>query len=147
MRLRGYLCGLVGAGVLTAIHQLGQRVRDDAPRMDVMGMRALGHAVRGTGNEPPPAPRLFQLALAGDVTANATYYAFIPAGTRAATWTRAVLLGVAAGVGALLLPRHIGLGDPPHSDELTNQAMTVSWYLAGALATAAAAELTRRHDP
>ncbi len=145
MRLRGYLCGLVGAGVLTGIHQIGRRVRSDAPRMDEMGMRALGRAMRGAGAEPP-RDSLYQLALAGDLTANATYYSFIPARTSAATWTRAVLLGTAAGVGALLLPRHVGLGDPPHSDRLANQLMTVSWYLAGALATAAVAELTSRRD-
>jgi hypothetical protein len=75
--------------------------------------------------------------------ANAAYYAAIPANSSAATWTRAALLGLAAGAGAYLLPSRLGLGEPPNSEHVGNAVMTVSWYLAGALATAACAEALR----
>jgi hypothetical protein len=58
-------------------------------------------------------------------------------------WPRAVALGLAAGIGALVLPRRLGLGDPPRSFRPANQVMTVAWYLLGALATAAAAKPLR----
>ena len=73
--------------------------------------------------------------------ANAVYYAAVPARTKQATWARAAALGLSAGIGALMLPRPMGLGDAPHSEQRANQAMTVAWYVAGALAAAAAANL------
>ena len=92
------------------------------------------------GVEPPDDRRLHRWTLAGDLAANSLYYAAVPAATRGATWTRAAVLGLAAGLGALLLPRRMGIGDPPHSTGLPNQVMTVAWYVAGALAAAAVAE-------
>lgn len=136
--------GAVGAGVLTTIHQAAQRVRDDAPRMDLVGMRVMARGMAESGAEVPDDDHLYNLTLAGDLVSNAVYYSAIPATTRKATWRRAIGLGLIAGVGALMLPRYFGAGDPPHSDSVANQLMTVAWYLAGALATAAAADLMRR---
>jgi hypothetical protein len=64
---------------------------------------------------------------------NSAYYAL------ATTWKRGVVLGLAAGVGALVLPQRMGLGDPPKSDRLSNKVMTVAWYVVGGLAAAATA--------
>jgi hypothetical protein len=41
-----------------------------------------------------------------------------------------------AGVGPLVLPRPIGLGDPPHAEDCATQAMTVAWYERGGLTAA-----------
>lgn len=131
--------GAVGATVLTLIHEKARRAHPDAPRMDLVGMRALRQALRALGQRVPPRQQVHRLALAGDLIANSIYYAAIPARTTTATWVRGALLGTAAGVGALTLPAQMGLGDPPKSDRPTNQAMTIAWYLAGALAASAAA--------
>jgi hypothetical protein len=77
---------------------------------------------------------------------NSVYYAAVAAPTRRATWTRAVVLGAAAGIGALLLPEPMGLGPPPHSEHRGNQLMTLTWYLAGALTAAAVASRFARPD-
>ena len=53
-------------------------------------------------------------------------------------FTRGIAMGLAAGAGALVLPRRLGLGDAPKSDHLPNQIMTVAWYLVGGLAAASA---------
>ena len=125
------------------MHEVGRRVRPDAPRMDIVGMRALAASFAGARLEPPAEGRLHRMTLMGDLVANSLYYAAVPASTRRATWTRAALLGLAAGAGALMLPRPMGLGDPPHSRGLPNQVMTVAWYVAGALAAALAADAMR----
>jgi hypothetical protein len=109
--------------------------------MDVLGMRALRRFTPPLRHEPPSSSRLRRWALAGDLIANTMYYSAVPARSREATWTRAAALGLSAGAGALLLPRQAGLGEPPHSERLANQAMTVAWYVAGALASAAVANL------
>ncbi len=111
--------------------------------MDLLGMRALRQLFRSAGWRVPPAAQVRQLTLAGDLLANSLYYAAVSAPTAQQTWLRAVVLGGGAGAGALLLPRPLGLGDPPKSDRLANQVMTVAWYLAGALAAAAVANALR----
>ena len=93
-------------------------------------------------SDGPDAGGLHGLALIGDLVSNLLYYAAIPARTPAANWARAIALGTAAGLGALLLPERVGLGKPPHADSLANQLMTVKWYLAGAVTTAVVATWT-----
>lgn len=135
---RSFAAGMVGAAALTSVHQLARTVSSDAPRMDVVGSRAIVKTIEATGGAVPSMPALDRMALAGDLLCNAAYYSLIACGGRGQLWTRAVTLGVAAGVGALVLPRYLGLGDPPRSYRPANQIMTVAWYLIGALAAAAA---------
>ena len=137
------LAGIAGALALTTVHQLARRVSAKAPRMDVVGERAIFATSEALGRRPPSEPAAYRLALAGDLLANTAYYSMIACGREARLWTRAVTLGVGAGVGALLLPQRIGLGIPPRSWERSNQAMTVGWYLIGALTTACTAECLR----
>jgi hypothetical protein len=137
--LRSMTSGAVGALTLTAIHEAARRRLAYAPRMDVVGMRALRQLVPALRHEPPRSSRLHRLALAGDLLANTLYYSAIPARDAATTWTRAALLGLAAGAGAVLVPARAGLGNPPNSEMRANQAMTIAWYVAGALAAAVAA--------
>jgi hypothetical protein len=130
--------GAIGAAGLTVLHELARRRVTNAPRMDLMGMRALRRMAPQLREPYISSERLHTVALAGDLLCNSLYYAAIPGRTPASTWTRAAFLGLAAGFGALLLPEPMGLGPPPHSDRPSNQAMTVIWYVAGPIATAAA---------
>ena len=129
------LSGMAGAATLTAVHQAARRVTDSAPRMDVVGMRAIARGREAQGSDTSTEssaenPALYNLALAGDLFFNSAYYSM------ATTWTRGAALGVLAGVGALLLPQKLGLGTPPKSELLSNQVMTVAWYVLGGLAAA-----------
>jgi predicted nicotinamide N-methyase len=119
------LSGMAGAAALTAVHQAARMMTDTAPRMDVVGMRMLARDKETVGT-----PALNNLALAGDLVFNSAYYSM------ATTWMRGAALGIVAGVGALVLPRKLGLGDPPKSELLSNQVMTVAWYVLGGLAAA-----------
>jgi hypothetical protein len=141
--IRCMASGLVGASVLTAIHETARRRHPDAPRMDLVGMRALRQLLRAGGLRVPPRETVHQLALAGDIVSNSLYYATVSAPTARQTWLRGIVLGAAAGAGALKLPPRIGLGNPPKSERRANQVMTVAWYVAGGLAAAAAANLMR----
>ena len=140
--------GMAGAVALTAVHQAAKMMTPAAPQMDVLGMRAIARATGTSGMADESAdvdaernPRLFEYALAGDLLANSAYYSL------ATTWTRGAVLGLAAGIGALVLPRRMGLGDPPHSELLSNKIMTVAWYTLGGLAAAWTAQcLARKRD-
>lgn len=137
------LSGVAGAVAVTAVHQVARRLTDNAPRMDVLGVRALTRGAH-MADIPVPGPATLQTAaLAGDIVCNSAYYSL------ATTWTRGIVLGLAAGVGALVLPQRLGLGAPPKSDRLPNKVMTVAWYLFGGLAAAATATrlATRQGHP
>ena len=90
-------------------------------------------AVADSTDQPARNPALYNMALAGDMVFNSAYYSL------ATTWPRGAALGLLAGIGALVLPRKMGLGDPPKSELLSNQIMTVAWYLVGGLAAACTA--------
>lgn len=129
------LAGAAGAATLTAVHQVARRYRADAPRMDVLGMRALARGARAADMDPPQDGRLYRATLAGDVVANTLYYAMA---ARSRSPVRAGLtLGAAAGVGALVLPPAMGLGRPPHVESWANRGMTVAWYTIGGLVAGA----------
>ena len=135
------LAGLAGAATLTLIHETARRTLPAAPRMDTMGRRALARGLEAAGIDPPPRDELQGIALAGDLLANAAYYALVGVGSPTRPVLRGAVLGVAAGVGAVVLPPHLGLGRRPRGVTPGVKAMTVAWYLAGGLAAGAAYRL------
>lgn len=137
------LSGAAGASVLTAVHQTARRLTDEAPRMDVLGMRALSRLFRAAGQSPPPHSRLYRATLAGDLVSNTLYYSLVGVGESDGAWKRGALLGLGAGLGAVVLPPFLGLGSAPSRRTPATAAMTVAWYTLGGLAAAGAARLLR----
>ena len=136
--------GLAGAAVLTAVHETTRRVTPDAPRMDILGERAIAKLMRGAGKSPPRGKKLHRLALGGDIVSNSLYYALVGSGRDA--WVRGAGLGLAAGIGAVVLPPVLGLGRAPRGVTPRTKAMTVAYYLAGGLAAAAVSRLISQAD-
>ncbi|MBC6991433.1 hypothetical protein [Hymenobacter sp. BT491] len=132
--------GLAGAVVLNVVHETVRRIRrDDAPRMDLFGERGLRKLFDKAGVAAPNHKTLYYMTLAGDLLSNGLYYSFIGRGKNA--WRRGALLGLAAGVGGVLLPGPMGLGKAPSNRTPQTKAMTVAWYLLGGLAAAGASRL------
>ena len=131
------IAGLAGACTVTLIHETMRRLDPDAPRMDVLGMRAIAKMMRAADTTPPEEDTLFGMTLAGDIVSNAAYYSLTGSGKNA--WLRGGLLGLAAGVGGVVLPGPLGLGTAPSNRTTKTQVMTVAWYLLGGLAAAAVA--------
>jgi len=128
--------GAAGAVALTAVHQAARGRVPNAPRMDVLGMRAIARGANAAGLRPPTGRRLHRSTLAGDLVSNALYYALVGwAGRRAPL--NGALLGAAAGLGALVLPPVIGLDEPPHVESWANRIMTVAWYTLGGVVAGA----------
>ena len=129
--------GLAGAATLTLLHETVRRMNPDAPRMDVLGRRAIAGLMRRAGETPPDDQTLQPVALLGDVISNSLYFSLIGFGNRKNAWLRGVLLGTAAGLGGVFLPGPLGLGERPSGRTPQTKAMTVAWYLAGGLVAAA----------
>lgn len=147
MPLHAVVTGTVGASTLTILHETARRVIPDAPRADVLGMRALEAALRRLGTAPPNQKRLHRWALLGDLVANSLYYSLVGVGSARRPWRRGAVLGVLAGIGSVALPGPLDLGRGPTNRTRATQVMTVMWYLAGGLASAAAAQRLRAASP
>lgn len=131
--------GVAGAVTVTLINEIARRTIPHAPRLDALGMRALAATLRGAGGAVPDHDTLFYETLAGDLLSNSLYYSLVGFGGARGAWLRGALLGLAAGVGAALLPPKVGLGHQPGERAPDTQLMTVAWYTLGGLAAAAVA--------
>ena len=140
------LSGIAGAAVLNIAHQSLQAVTDDAPRMEILGMRALKGGLEAVGADVPPRRELFPITLAADLLANAGYYSLVGlAGPNKGILTGGAL-GLAAGVGAVALPGPMGLGNEPSNRTPQTTAMTVGLYTLGGLAAGAVFTLLTRQS-
>jgi hypothetical protein len=137
MAIEAIAAGAAGAVALTLVHETVRRVVADAPRMDVLGERAITAGLRAVGAEPPPEPQLHTAALAGDLVSNTAYYALVGFGGPDGAVARGGLLGLAAGLGAVFLPGPLGLGTAPSRRTPQTAAMTVAWYTLGGLVAGA----------
>lgn len=129
--------GLVGASVTTLLNEGVRQFIPQAPRLDLLGMRGLARVMRGADQTPPPQDELRILALVGDIASNTVYFSLVGVGDPEGAWVRGAVLGGVAGVGALLLPGPLGLGEELINRTVATQVMTVAWYFAGGLAAAA----------
>ena len=133
--------GLVGACVLTLIHESVRRIDPEAPRMDLLGMQSIARVMNRVGIQPPADDRLHTMALLGDIVSNSMYYSMVGDGKDSSVWWRGAGLGLSAGLGAVLSPPALGLDSRPSRRTTKTKIMTVLWYLAGGLAAAAAARV------
>lgn len=126
--------GVAGACALTALHESARRTVPHAPRMDILGMRAIARGMEAMGKKPPVDGHLHDVALAGDLVSNSMYYSLIGLGGPQNAVRNGALLGLAAGLGGVLLPGPMGLGEAPSNRTRATQAMTVAWYVVGGVA-------------
>ena len=128
--------GVVGACALTLVHEAARRFIDDAPRMDVVGMRAIAKTLRAVDVEPPVP--LHEAALVGDIVSNSLYYGLVGLGDPEDGLRNGAALGLAAGLAAVYLPEPLGLGRQPAKNSTETNLLTVAFYLLGGLAAGAA---------
>ena len=129
--------GLVGACVLTLAHESLRRVVPEAPRMDILGMRAIAKLMEKAGTTPPDNKTLHDWAMVGDVVSNGLYYSL--AGADKNAFWRGTFLGAMAGIGAITLPGPLGLGEVPSGRSTETKVMAVGLYLMGGIVAALAA--------
>ncbi|RYD81642.1 MAG: hypothetical protein EOP53_05875, partial [Sphingobacteriales bacterium] len=103
------LGGLAGACALTLAHEILRRIDEDAPRMDLLGMDALSKSISTALNDKISLQQFFNITMAGDIISNTLYYSLAGAGNRSKSAVIGTLMGAAAGVGAVVLPKPLGL--------------------------------------
>ncbi|WP_246849921.1 hypothetical protein [Rufibacter roseolus] len=140
--LRSGLSGLAGAMAVTVLHETVRRFYPNAPRMDILGMRAIAKGLRYAGQTPPDDDQLHTLSLLGDIVSNGLYYS-LSGGGKMALW-RGTILGAAAGVGGVILPGPMGLGVAPSGRTKETQALTIGYYLVAGVVAGAVAKWLRK---
>lgn len=79
----------------------------------------------------PEEDNLFKITMAGDILSNSLYYSLSGFGNEPQAILRGALLGLAAGIGAVYLPKLLGLDNSPSNRTQQTQLMTVALYLIG----------------
>ncbi|WP_295117113.1 hypothetical protein [uncultured Chitinophaga sp.] len=133
--------GLIGACVLTALHEITRKTTLKAPRMDLLGMQALSKGLAKTNIRPLDDQALFNYTLAGDIVSNALYFGLAAAGPKKDIFIRAGVLGASAGVAAICVPGRAGLNPAYSNRSLQTKALTIGLYMAGSLTAAVAIRL------
>lgn len=144
MNIKSTLGGLAGACTLTLLNESVKKLDKDAPRMDLLGMNAVARLMKGQNILAQTAGKLFPIAMAGDLVSNSLYYSMADTGNKKNTLIRGALLGVGAGLGAVVLPKTLGLNDEATTRTLKTKVLTVTWYLIGGLVAAAAINLLEK---
>lgn len=137
MKKSAALGGLAGAAALTILHETIKKFDSKAPRMDLLGMNALSKIIRGVGKNPPAEPKLYAYTMAGDLLSNALYYSLAGMGERKSILQKGAALGIAAGLGAIFLPKPLHLNESYSNRTTRTQVMTVAYYLIGSLVASA----------
>lgn len=133
--------GITGAVALTVIHETVRRLNPDAPRMDLLGMEAIAKSLKSANANVPEKGKLFKITMAGDVFSNSLYYSLAGLGNERQAILRGTLLGLVAGVGAVYLPKTLGLNDSPSSRTPQTKLMTVALYSIGGVVAGIAGKL------
>ncbi|MCW3115863.1 MAG: hypothetical protein JWR18_4259 [Segetibacter sp.] len=133
--------GFAGAAVLTLLHETVRRLHTEAPRMDLLGMEAISKSLEAVNVEVPEEDNLFKITMAGDIITNSLYYSLASVGDEKRMLLRGIVLGLAAGFGAVYLPKPLGLDETPSNRTAETKLMTVGLYLAGGLVASLTSKL------
>lgn len=135
--IRNMAAGLMGSVALNLLHEVVRKKFDNVPEINLLGAEAVNKTLSQYGRPIHNTDDLHKVTLELDLIANASYYSLI-GGNGKYIWPKAIVLGLSAGIGALKLPKPMGLDPTPVTETKQRQVLTVGYYLFGALVTALA---------
>ena len=133
--------GLAGTLTVACIHECLKRVTPNAPRMDLLDMELIRKGLKKMHKKVPAKDELQRWAVGGELFLDTAYYSLAGMGGKKGAWLRGALLGLVAGVTAVVLPKPFGLPEEPSNKTLGTQLMTIGLYLMGGLVAAAITRL------
>lgn len=134
---KALISGLVGACAVTLINETARQFIKDAPRLDILGKRAIAYPLMEADIEPPPNKQLYWITLGSAIFTDSLYYSLVGLGDEKNALRNGALLGLLGGIGAVVLSEPLGLGEEPVNRTGETELMTIGWYFAGGLAAAA----------
>lgn len=147
MKLPSLLGGLAGALTLTALNEVMKRIDHSTPHPNLLGRNAVARIVKGAGLSSIAAKgKLKPMAATGELITNSLYFGMAEASNPAKTVARGMLLGFAAGMGALTLSKPLGLDARDRETSAATKALTVAWYVTGGLVAAGVMNLITKRE-
>jgi hypothetical protein len=137
----GLAGGLAGTITVASLHEALKRVTPDAPRMDILDMELVRKGLQIMHKEVPGENELQRWAVGGELFCDTAYYGLTAMGGKKGVWFRGALLGLVAGITAVVLPKPLGLPEEPSNKTQGTQLMTIGLYFIGGLVAAAITQL------
>ncbi|SEA50175.1 hypothetical protein [Pedobacter hartonius] len=134
-KLKNLIAGLAGAVALNILHETLKKQSDNVPRVDLLGEDAMQRTLNYFGGNIDHKETLYNATLAGDIVGNTLYYSIIGAGNAKYLWPKVLFVGLSAGIGAVKLPKPMGLDETPVAKNDQVKFLTVGYYLFGAVVT------------
>ncbi|HEX8547782.1 MAG TPA: hypothetical protein VF691_12525, partial [Cytophagaceae bacterium] len=123
---KSIISGVVGALVLTGLHQTIKKVYEDAPRVDLLGMQAIAKIMK---EKTPEDDKLYGLSLAGDLIFNSFNYSLV--GLSKSPVQMGAIIGFGTGLATAYLPGPLGLNDDLSSRNSSMKALSIGYYFLG----------------
>lgn len=133
--------GLAGTLTVASLHEAFRRVTPDAPSMDLLDIALIRKGLQSINKEVPAEDELQRWAVSGELFCDTAYFGLAGMGGKKGVWLRGTLLGLLAGVSAVVLPKPLGLPEEPSNKTVVTQLMTIGLYLMGGFAAAAITQL------
>ena len=133
--------GLAGTVTVASIHEALKRITPDAPRMDILDMELIRKGLKSIKKKVPGEVELQRWAVGGELLCDTVYYGLAGIGRKKGVWLRGALLGLIAGVTAVVLPKPLGLPYESSNKTLATKLMTIGLYLVGGIVAAATTRL------
>ena len=137
------LSGVAGAAAVTGLNYLGQKLTPAAPRLDVLGRKAVRKTASALPGDQPNESTVQATALAGDATINSLYYAAVGLGRSENPLVRGAVAGALMGVAVVAIAPLLGMGRRPVGEGLTGKAMAIGQYTLGGVAAGMAHRVQR----
>lgn len=120
------IAGFAGAIALNMLHEFMKKNFDEAPEFNEIGEEAIDKSLGKINLKVKDHDKLDNATTAGDILTNGLYFAFTP-------FKMNSVIGALGGLGAIVLPKKLGLDNTPIAGTDRKRMMTVGYYVAGAL--------------
>ncbi len=133
--IKNLAAGFLGSVALNVLHETLRKNETNVPKINLLGEEALNKTLINFGGDPiTDDEELYKATLKADLISNTMYYSMI-GGKSKYIWPKAIFFGLSAGIGAIKLPKPLGLDPEPVAATNQMKALTIGYYLFGALVT------------
>ena len=138
--------GLAGAIAVTLLNEIVKKYDPKAPRLDLLGMNAVSKGFSAADAQTPSRREQYNYSLIGDLVSNTIFFAMAGKGNTKKALAKGSLLGLTAGLGAVVTPDALGLDAEQTNRTTKTQFMTVAYYLIGGLVAGAVSTMLTKQD-
>lgn len=120
------VAGFGGAIALNALHQFVKKNYHGAPLFNEVEQEAVNKSLEKINLQIKDEDKFYNATMAGDVLSNGLFYTLTP-------FRMSTVFGALGGLGAIVLPKKLGLDNTPIAGTDKKKMITVGYYIFGAM--------------